>query len=83
MVHVAKFESVGDWEALFIDGEPVKQNHIGRVGVLSYLEGETIEAVETGQVNLPEDVYQYPTLQEMDENEDFDYELHEYFTDNE
>jgi len=83
MVHVAKFDSVGDWEALFIDGETIKQNHIGRVSVLPYLEGETIDVVETGRVNLPEGYTRYPSLEEMDEHDDFDYELHEYFTDNE
>lgn len=83
MVHVAKFNSVGDWEALFINGETVKQNHIGRVDVLPHLEGETIEVVETGRVNLPEEYAHYPSLEEMDEHDGFDYELHDYFTDNE
>jgi len=79
MVHVAKFESVGDWEGLYIDGELVKENHIGRVNVLGYLEGVHVESVDTGQVNLPEGVYEYPTtLEEVIEDERFDYDGKNY-----
>jgi hypothetical protein len=79
MVHVAKFESVGDWEGLYVDGELVGENHIGRVDVLSHLEGVCVDPANTGQVNLPEGVYSYPeTLEEVIEDERFDYDGKNY-----
>jgi len=61
-VRVAKFESVGDWEGLYVDDDLVKENHIGRVDVLSHLEpGMVIESATDMQVNLPEDEYSYPS----------------------
>lgn len=73
-VRVAKFESVGDWEVLYVDGESVRQNHIGRVSVLSHLEpGMTIKSATSKQVNLPEDDYRFPdTLDEVLEDDRYD-----------
>ena len=79
MSHVAKFESVGDWEVLYVNGESVKQNHIGRIDVLSYLEGHTVDTVETGRVNLPEGDNRFPkTLEEVIEDKRYDYEGEKY-----
>jgi len=77
MTTVHKFYSVGDWEAVFIDGERVASNHQGRVSVLDYIEEgmEIEEAVET-RVNLPEDDYEYPkTIEEIINDERYDYGL--------
>lgn len=73
-IRVAKFESVGDWEGLYVDGELVKENHIGRVDVLSHLEsGMTIASATDMQVNLPEDEYSYPnTLDAVLEDDRYD-----------
>lgn len=73
-VRIAKFESVGDWEVLYVGGEAVRQNHIGRVDVLSHLEpGMTIESTTSKQVNLPEDDFRYPdTLDEVLEDDRYD-----------
>jgi hypothetical protein len=76
MTTIHSFKSVGDWEGLYIDGELVKENHIGRVDVLSYLEeGMEIETVVSTRVNLPEGRTSYPTsLDEVIEDDGFDYE---------
>jgi hypothetical protein len=76
MKKIHKFWSTGDWEGLFIDGDLVKQNHQGRVDVLSYLEeGMEIETVVSQRVNLPEGDYSYPTtIGEIIENEAYDYD---------
>jgi len=75
MVDVHKFESVGDWEVLYVDGESVKQNHIGRVDVLDYLEDTKVDKVVTTRVNLPEGEHRFPdTLDEVIEREDFDFD---------
>jgi hypothetical protein len=72
-VRVAKFKSVGDWEVLYVDGESVKQNHIGRVDVLPYLEGLTIESATSTRVNLPDGETHYPsTLEEVLEDDRYD-----------
>jgi hypothetical protein len=73
-VRVARFESVGDWEVLYVDGESVKQNHIGRVDVLSYLEpGMTIQSATEARVNLPEGETRYPSdLDEVLEDDRYD-----------
>lgn len=79
MTTIAKFWSVGDWEALYIDGEAVKQNHQRRVDVLSHIdEGSTIDAVVSRRLNLPEDDFRYPsTLEEMDKDDRYDFDLSE------
>jgi len=74
MVDVHKFESVGDWEVLYVDGESVKQNHIGRVDVVSYLEDTKVDDVVSTRVNLPQGETRFPdTLEEVIERDDFDF----------
>lgn len=76
MVTIDKFDSVGDWEAIYIDGETVCQNHLGQCSVLSSLEeGMTIEKVVSTRVNLPDGERRYPSNLEdviQDERYDFD-----------
>lgn len=75
MTTVHKFKSTGDWEVLYIDGDAVKQNHIGRVDVLDYLEpGMELETIVSRRVNLPEDDYRYPEqLDDVIDDERYDY----------
>lgn len=75
MTTIHKFHSVGDWEALFINGESVKQNHIGRIDVLQYIKpGMKIEKVVSQRVNLPEGDTRYPpSIDEVVERDDYDF----------
>lgn len=76
MTTIHRFHSVGDWEALYIDGTVVKQNHIGRIDVLDYIEeGMEIEKAVSCRVNLPEERHSYPNrLKTIIESEEFDYD---------
>jgi hypothetical protein len=77
-VDVYKFESVGDWEGLYVDGELVEENHQGRVDVLRYIGGKNIGTAKFMCVNLPENVSRYPsTLQEVSDDDRFDFSLDE------
>jgi len=71
-----KFQSVGDWEVLYVNGESVKQNHQGRVAVLDYIdEGMEIDVAVSKQVNLPEGKHRYPDqLTEVIEDERYDFD---------
>jgi len=74
MVDVHKFTSAGDWEVLYVDGESVKQNHIGRVDVLKYLEDTKVDKKINARVNLPQGEARFPdTLEEVIERDDFDF----------
>lgn len=59
-VVVAKFWSVGDWEAVYVDGERVESNHQGRTSLIDHIEGLTIDTAISRRLNLPEDDYEYP-----------------------
>lgn len=61
MVDVVLVKGYGDWEALYIDGESVKQNHLGRIEVGKHLEGETVDSYERRSEEVPEGMARFPT----------------------
>lgn len=76
MTTVVKLESVGDWEALFVGGECVKQNHIGRISVCDYISGVDVTEAAHLRVNLPEDDHHYPdTLEEIVDDDRYEFEM--------